>query len=129
MSEDEYDKIVATADVLDEVTALRLGLEYEGEANVYPLLWKWTETPHFLLFPVLVGSEKGVLDYLLFINLELSAWGDCHSFYCETNDRDSSHIILIKSLASLYQYPCCDKFCNFPSKIICQLEAISYIIQ
>eukprot|EP00116_Pleurobrachia_bachei_P014852 sb/3475114/ len=31
VSEDEYDKIVATADVLDEVTALRLGLEYEGE--------------------------------------------------------------------------------------------------
>ena len=30
VSEDDYDKIVATADVLDEVTALRLGLEYEG---------------------------------------------------------------------------------------------------
>lgn len=37
VSEDEYDKIVATADVLDEVTALRLGLEYEATIPIGPL--------------------------------------------------------------------------------------------
>ena len=35
VSEDDYDKIVATADVLDEVTALRLGLEYEGKWGIF----------------------------------------------------------------------------------------------
>ncbi|XP_063678828.1 transcription factor LBX2-like [Bolinopsis microptera] len=37
VSEDDYDKIVATADVLDEVTALRLGLEYEATIPIGPL--------------------------------------------------------------------------------------------
>ena len=41
VSEDDYDKIVATADVLDEVTALRLGLEYEG---------KWVELIVYFLY-------------------------------------------------------------------------------
>lgn len=37
VSEDDCDKIVATADVLDEVTALRLGLEYEATIPIGPL--------------------------------------------------------------------------------------------